>query len=132
MTDNTTKIMKLSSGEEIIAKLIPEEHSSTFAIAEPLKLSAVPKMTKQGLEEAISLQRWIHFSEENIYTIEKSQVILVTSASLGLVRFYEHCVRKMRAEDDTTFPSNRELREIEEDDEFDDLDDFQITSRLIH
>ena len=135
MTDEKiTKILKLSSGEEIIARLLEETHPKTFAVSQPLKLSSIPKATKHGIEEAISLQRWIHFSEDSVYDIPKSQVLVITGASLGLTKFYEHCITRMEVEDDLSpYPTDRQLRSIEEEeDEFDDLDDYRISSKLLH
>ena len=135
MTDDTiTKILKLSSGEEIIAKLMEETHPKTFVISHPLKLSCIPRATKQGIEESISLQRWIHFSEDNVYDIPKTQVLVITGASLGLTKFYNHCINRMNAEDepDDLYPTDRQLRSIEEEDLFDELDDYRITSKLLH
>lgn len=136
MTDDTiTKILKLSSGEEIIAKLMEETHPKTFVISHPLKLSCIPRATKQGIEESISLQRWIHFSEDNVYDIPKTQVLVITGASLGLTKFYDHCINRMNAEDesDDLYPTDRQLRSIEEEEDlFDELDDYRITSKLLH
>ena len=135
MTDDTiTKILKLSSGEEIIAKLMEETHPKTFVISHPLKLSCIPRATKQGVEESISLQRWIHFSEDSVYDIPKSQVLVITRASLGLTKFYEHCITRMEVEDDLSpYPTDRQLRSIEEEEYlFDDLDDYRISSKLLH
>ena len=127
MTDEKiTKILKLSSGEEIIARLMEETHPKTFAVSQPLKLSSIPKATKHGIEEAISLQRWIHFSEDSVYDIPKSQVLVITGASLGLTKFYEHCITRMEVEDDLSpYPTDRQLRSI-------DLDDYRISSKLLH
>ena len=100
MTDEKiTKILKLSSGEEIIARLVDDDQPKTFVVSHPLKLSCIPRATKQGIEESISLQRWIHFSEDNVYDIPKTQVLVITRASLGLTKFYEHCINRMDAED---------------------------------
>ncbi len=141
MTDESnTKIIKLSSGEEIIAKVVITNNtgnspvSPSYIIQDPLQLSSVPKVTKRGIEEAISLKRWIHFAEEKVYDVPKSQVIIITTASFGLVKFYQHCVRKMYAEDNNVIPppSLRDLDGIEDEDLFDDLDDYIISSKLLH
>jgi hypothetical protein len=132
--DNSTKIIKLSSGEEIICKLVEPEKPTRFLISNPLQLSSSPKVTKNGIEEAISLKRWIHFAEETVYDVPKSQVILVATASIGLVKFYEHCVHRMNQEDANIYspPSKRDLDGIEDEDLFDDMDDYIISSKLMH
>ena len=141
MTDESnTKIIKLSSGEEIIAKVVITNNtgnspvSPSYIIEDPLQLSSIPKISKRGVEESISLKRWIHFAEEKVYDIPKSQVILITTASFGLVKFYQHCVNRMYAEDNNVIPppSLRDLDGIEDEDLFDDLDDYIISSKLLH
>ena len=109
------KILKLQSGEEIICNVIADEHPRTFEIKSPLKINVLPKVTEHGLEESISLQRWIHFSESNVYMIDKNKVMVITDASTGLGKFYEHCVLRMDSEstDLRERPTDGELREIE-------------------
>ena len=132
--EDNVKIMKLSNGEEIIARLIEPVKPTKYIIEYPLKLSSVPKSTKYGVEESISLQRWIHFSTENTFDVPSSSVIIITSASYGLIKFYEHCLNRMEAEDKdfVPAPSIRDLDGIEDEDLFDDLDDYRISSKLVH
>ena len=129
MTD--VKILKLSSGEEIICNISTNEKNH-MKVDRPMKLNAFPKLTKDGsLEESLSLQRWIHFSETNSYDVPKSQIIVITAASYGLSKFYEYCVTKMRMEEEDVdfLPSDEELMEIEAEELF---DDFEVTSKTIH
>ncbi len=132
--EDNIKIMKLSNGEEIIARLIEPVKPTKYIIEYPLKLSSTPKSTKYGVEEAISLQRWIHFSTENTFDVPSSSVIIITNASYGLIKFYEHCLNRMEAEDKdfVPSPSMRDLDGIEDEDLFDDLDDYRISSKLLH
>ena len=111
------KILKLLNAEEIICNLIADEHPRTFEIQSPLQISVVPKVTKFGIDESVSLVRWIHFSEENTYNIDKSKVMIITNASTGLSKFYEHCVMRMNADIDVVErePTDAELMGIEED-----------------
>ena len=128
---NNNKILKLSSGEEIVARLSENEHHRSFEIHSPLKIHTVPRVTEGGMEEAISLQRWIHFSEDNIYLINKSNVMIMTDASTGLSKFYEYCVDKMNKNyhDIGKEPSDEELDEIEQEEMF---GEFQFNSKLYH
>ena len=124
------KILKLSSGEEVICNINTNEKTH-IKINRPMKLNAYPKMTRDGsLEESLSLQRWIHFSETDTYDVPKSQIIVVTQASYGLSKFYEYCVTKMRMEEeDVHLPTNEELEEIEESELF---EDFDVPSTTVH
>ena len=116
MTHNT-KILKLSSGEEIICDVVHNPVGDTVSIVKPMKLNAYPKATRNGLEEALALQKWIHFSETDTYDVPKSQIIVLTQASYGLSKFYEYCVKKATAQDDDAVlpPTNQELKEIEDE-----------------
>jgi hypothetical protein len=133
MTENNIKILKLSSGEEIICDVVQSLDSPYLSVTSPMKLNSYPKATRNGIEEALSLQRWIHFAKTNTYDIPKSQIIVLTEASYGLSKFYEYCVSKSRVEDKdvlTGAPTNRELDDIVEeqwDEEFGSPD-----SNLIH
>lgn len=136
MTEDTIKIMKLSSGEEIISKL-KEDHPRDWKVESPLKLMSIPKMGRGGLEEQISLIRWIHFSDEKTVNVPKSQVLAMVNASVGLCKFYEYCVKKIDGEYDLgEEPSDSELRSIEEeeweDDYEDDIEDYPTPSKVYH
>ena len=131
MTEIQTKIMKLSSGEEIICNVENSSNPSFLSVSSPMKLQSYPQRTRNGIEEALSLQRWVHFSENDTYDLPKSHIIVMANASYGLTKFYEYCVNKMnREEEDVVSPTERQLREIEEE-EFEE--DFgEPYSKLMH
>lgn len=131
MTENI--ILKLSSGEEIVCRLVEDTQSETIQITNPLLVSTTPRVTSLGLEESVSLRRWIHFSEEQVYEINKSMVVTKADASLGLSKFYELCVLKMLREvdDEIRVPTEEELMEIEAEEAFDEWES-SLTSRTIH
>jgi hypothetical protein len=133
--DNNIKIMKLSSGEEIISRL-KEDHPRDWKIESPLKLMTVPKISDGGLEEQISLTRWIHFAEESAVSIPKSQVLGIATATIGLTKFYEYCLKKIDGEYDLyDDPSDADLMMIEEEeweDEMDDIDSYDTPSKIYH
>ena len=106
-------------------------HPTYLSISSPMKLTSYPKHTRNGIEESLSLQRWVHFSETEVFDIPKTQVILCTGASIGLSRFYDYVVRKMNAENEdvTSFPSRRELRDIEDEE---NQDRFEGISNTLH
>ena len=118
MTNYNAKIIKLSSGEEIICNIVNDvNHPTHVGVKKPMKLNSYPRATQNGIEEALSLQRWIHFAETDTYDIPKTQVIVLTEASYGLTKFYDYCVNKMNNEDDVMVPapSDEELDEIEQE-----------------
>jgi len=97
-----------------------------------MKLNAYPKATRNGLEEALALQKWIHFSENDTFDVPKSQVLVLTEASYGLAKFYEYCVRKARWEDEEVMnpPSSKELDDIEEEELWEEFG--EPDSKLLH
>jgi len=120
------QIMRLSSGEELVCNLIDDSHPRTYNVETPLRINAIPRMTTRGVEESISLQRWVHFSEDETYNINKSQVVLITTASVGLSKFYDHCLVRMKAdhrdigdEPRDYEPTDEELKDIEAEEEMD-------------
>ena len=128
-----TKIIKLSSGEEIICKVVHNPENDYMSIVQPMKLNSYPKATKQGIEEALTLQRWIHFADADTFDVPKSQVIVQTEASYGLVKFYEYCVRKAKWEDEEVIPppTNQELADIEAEEDWDEQFG-EPESKLLH
>jgi hypothetical protein len=93
-------ILKLNSGEEIVCKVTSAEESVIYEIENPLLVISEPVYTRHGVEESISFKRWIHFSEESVFRINKNSVMLMCGASEGLSKFYEYCVTKMQNEFD--------------------------------
>ena len=133
MTEQNIKIMKLSSGEEIICTVVTDEHPRTYNVTYPMKVMTIPRVTGGGIEESLSLTRWIHFAEESIADIPKGQVLAIVNASIGMKRFYEYCVNKLNTED--TMDRIDEPTDLEldaEDDYLDDFEDIETPSKLIH
>ena len=56
---DSTKILKLTSGDEIIANISHADKSKPFVeIENPLKINLYPKMSNNGLEESMALSKW--------------------------------------------------------------------------
>ena len=49
-----------------------------------------------GYIESMALGRWLTVSETQVANLNKSSIVAISDASIGLKRFYEHCVRKMK------------------------------------
>ena len=132
MTTEDTKILKLSSGEEVICNVVSNPEQSHISVVYPMKMQSYPKATKNGIEESLSLQRWIHFAEEDTFNIEKTNVITMTEASYGLSKFYQYCVNKAKREDEGTMaelPTDGDLDLIEEEEIF---DEYEPISKVYH
>ena len=133
MTDTNIKIMRLSSGEEIISKVVEQEHVRSLSIKEPLKILTYPKVVSTGIEESLSLQRWIHFTEEKTFDIPKSQILAIGTATFGLQKFYNYCLEKISQEGDVgAEPTDADLDRIEEEQFEDDFEELPKPSKVYH
>ena len=111
---DNAKILKLTSGDEIIGNISHADKTKPFVeIANPLKINLFPKMSSDGLAESMALSKWMYFTENQTCNLNKSSIVAISDASIGLSKFYEYCVKKM----------NKQLDDIEEptDDELDEM-----------
>ena len=133
MTEQNIKIMRLSSGEEIVSKITEQEHVRSVSVENPLKIITYPHRTQRGVEENLSLQRWIHFTDSNTFDIPKSQILAIGTASIGLSKFYNYCVEKIHAEPDLgKEPTDMDLQRIEEEEYEEEFDSYDIPSKVYH
>ena len=122
-----TKVLKLSNGEEIITVITSADKSRPYIeVTNPLQVNLYPKPVEGGLVESMALSRWLTVSETQIANLNKNSIIAISDASIGLVRFYEHCVKKMTLSNngrDWNEPTDEDLQRIE-DEEFENIIPF--------
>lgn len=130
-----TKVLKLSNGEEIITVISGADKSRPYIeVSNPLRVNLYPKQSDGGYIENMALSRWLTVSETQIANLNKSSIIAISDASVGLTRFYEHCVRKMTLSDDGrdwNEPSDEDLQRIE-DEESENIIDFPTPKNTLH
>ena len=133
MTEHQIKIMKLSSGEEIVCDLIADEHPRTYSVRYPMKVMTVPRVEGNSVEESLSLTRWIHFAEDNETDIPKGQVLAIVNASIGMKRFYEYCINKFDS-DELDDPTEEDFMNMEDeyDEDLEALDEWEPNSKIVH
>ena len=109
MTDNTTRVIKLANGENIVCTCIPtrtDEGSQTLHIVHPLKMELKNRITKKGIVEALTLSRWLQpFTESDEFDIEKSTIITNTPASFALNNYYQYMLESYNAADEGSEPT---------------------------
>jgi hypothetical protein len=134
MTEQLVKIMRLSSGEEIVSKITEQEHVRSVSVENPLKIITYPQRTSRGIEEQLSLQRWVHFTDNTIFEIPKSQILAMGTASIGLSKFYNYFVEKIHKEPDLgdDSPTDEELYQIEQDEIEEEFDMMDTPSKVYH
>ena len=121
------QIIKLSNGENIICDIKDQNESDIILeVTSPLKMDIMSHITKEGIQEGLALTRWVQpFTDEKEIAINKSTIITMVPASLGMSKYYEYVlknIKQMRLVDSTTEdienPTSEELEQIEfEEDE---------------
>tara|TARA_Y100000361_G_C10979894_1_gene248476 strand:+ start:23 stop:418 length:396 start_codon:yes stop_codon:yes gene_type:complete len=124
------KIVKLVNGEDIIC-MMEDDGNKSYKVIWPLKMQIVPKMTKKGIMEALNLSTWIQvYTEERVFDLPSSSVVMMMEPSPGLTKYYELVLRKLMHEDEEV---DEWTEEINEEDIYDELlEEEETPSKLIH
>ena len=124
------KIVKLVNGEDIIC-MMEDDGNKSYKVIWPLKMQIVPKMTKKGIMEALNLSTWIQvYTEERVFDLPSSSVVMMMEPSPGLTKYFELVLRKLMHEDEEV---DEWTEEIDEDDIYDELlEEEETPSKLIH
>ena len=114
------QVIKLSNGEDIVCqvhKSTSSTDSSKIKISSPLRMDTVSKETEKGFVESLALSRWVQpYSDEPHFNIEKHSIVIMTAASLGLVKYYEYVLQSISQSTIRKFhPTKKELDKIEEE-----------------
>ena len=134
-----TKILKLTNGDEIITTLSGKNDTSVVTAHNPLKIISYPRVSKKGIEESMALSRWVSYGENDKCEIIKNNIVAVTTASVGIAKFYEFCVLRMKKGKDALLaeqePTPQQLRRLEEELDEEMLDEYfddEDTTKTIH
>lgn len=121
------QILKLTNGENIICDIKDQnENDVILEVTTPLKMDIMSHVTREGIQEGLALTRWVQpFTDEKEIAINKSTIVTMVPASLGMSKYYEYVlknIKQMRLVDSTVEdienPTNEELEQIEfEEDE---------------
>ena len=120
MNTVTYKILKLLNGEELICELADSVVDDFYEITHPLKMQVESKLTKRGPVESLSLSRWIGpYTEQSLFNIKTSHVLIVADASAGLSRYYEHVQKEITRRDSPDY--RKSLDDVDNEEVYDDL-----------
>ena len=121
------QILKLTNGENIICDIKDQnENDVILEVTAPLKMDIMSQITREGIQEGLALTRWVQpFTDEKDIAINKSAIVTMVPASLGMSKYYEYVlknIREMKLVESTTedieTPTSKELEQIEwEEDE---------------
>ena len=115
------QIIKLSNGENIICDIKKQSGSEpSLEVVAPLKMDVMSRMTKKGIQEGLSLTRWVQpFTDEKNIQINKSTIVTMVPASLGMSKYYEYVLKSIKGmklvsstTEDIEDPTDEELDEI--------------------
>ena len=114
-----TKILKLTNGDEIITTLSAVKDTSIVTAHNPLKINSYPRVSKKGIEESMALSRWVAYGENDSCEIIKNNIVAVTTASIGITKFYDYCVLRMKQGRSANLalqePTDEQLQQIEDE-----------------
>lgn len=115
------KIVRLQSGEDIIAGLIQDDESEMIMLDNPMHL--IFKRTSQGTMMVMLPWLPIELIKDNIATIYSSDVLTIVDPKDALVEYYGNMINAeqlKRLRDDTLVNNLKEaMNDNEDDDEFD-------------
>ena len=128
------QILKLTNGENIICDIKDQnENDVILEVTAPLKMDIMSQITREGIQEGLALTRWVQpFTDEKDIAINKSAIVTMVPASLGMSKYYEYVlknIKEMRLVDSTTedieTPTNEELEQIEWEEDEEMLEDLK-------
>ena len=131
---NNYQILKLTNGENIICDIKDQnENDVILEVTTPLKMDIMSHITKEGIQEGLALTRWVQpFTDEKDIAINKSAIVTMVPASLGMSKYYEYVlknIKEMRLVDSTTedieTPTSKELEQIEWEEDEEMLEDLK-------
>ena len=116
------QIIKLSNGENIICDIKKQSGSEpSLEVVAPLKMDVMSRMTKKGIQEGLSLTRWVQpFTDEKNIQINKSTIVTMVPASMGMSKYYEYVLKSIKGmklvsstTEDIEEPTDEDLNKIE-------------------
>ena len=116
------QIIKLSNGENIICDIKEQSGSEpSLEVVAPLKMDVMSRMTKKGIQEGLSLTRWVQpFTDEKNIQINKSTIVTMVPASMGMSKYYEYVLKSIKGmklvsstTEDIEEPTDEDLNKIE-------------------
>jgi hypothetical protein len=114
------KIVRLQSGEDIIASIIEDDESEMIMLDNPMHL--IFKRTSQGTMMVMLPWLPIELIKDNIATIYSSDVLTIVDPKDALVEYYGNMINTQQLKDmrDNTMVENLKeaLDDSEEDDDF--------------
>ena len=103
-------------------------------VKNPLQVNLYPKAMQGEFIESMALSRWLTVSETQTANLNKNSIVAISDASIGLTKFYEHCVRKMASNlenKDWDEPTEEDMEQLENE-ENENIIPFPTDKETIH
>ena len=100
--DNTTpyKIIKLINGEDIFCKIL-QEYTDAIVVECPMSINRHQVMdTTDNVVEHTGLQRWMNFTHDTSFVIDKQKIIGFGNLAPEVVVYYKMVSSKVKSEED--------------------------------
>ena len=100
--DNTTpyKIIKLINGDDIFCKIL-QEYTDAIVVECPMSINRHQVMdTPEHIVEHTGLQRWMNFTHDNSFVIDKQKIIGFGNLAPEVVVYYKMVTKKIKSEED--------------------------------
>ena len=95
MTPNDLKVVKLSSGEQLVCYLTYEEGSIFVRMIEPMELKILSNLNDHGaVDETVCLSDWIHHTADNVFSIQKDRIVTISKPDENLKEYYTSTKKK--------------------------------------
>ena len=135
---NTTpyKIIKLINGEDIFCKIL-QEYTDAIVVECPMSINRHQVMdTPEHIVEHTGLQRWINFTHDTSFVIDKQKIIGFGNLAPEVIVYYQMVTKKIKMEEEGTTGNDEhdalvkqmqenvaKLEKIMEGSEMDSIDD---------
>ena len=124
------KIVRLQSGEDIIAGLIQEDESELILLDNPMHL--IFKRTSQGTMMVMLPWLPVELIKDNIATIYSSDVLTIVDPKDALIEYYGNLINHeqlKRMRDDTMVNNLKEALEDSDDDDEDEEENEETLTK---
>ena len=96
------KVIKLISGEDIFCKII-QEYTDAIVVECPMSINRHQVMdTPEHIVEHTGLQRWMNFTHDTSFVIDKQKIIGFGNLAPEVVIYYQMVTKKIKMEEEGT------------------------------
>jgi hypothetical protein len=81
--------MKLTSGEEVVAKVCYDKDDDVVIVFNPRVVEKIEMKKKNMIVEGIVFDDWINATEEDMFIIPRNQIITMVELDKRIAGFYE-------------------------------------------